>query len=244
MALSTALKNRLDVALHSVGEAEELATALDNATTAIGSATAADLTKLHAVTATAAEMNTNAGVTAGTVTASKEVVAGASKQLDTLAVATQVVGVDATPGAATQALTIAFKKTGIADSAATSILTITCPNITDGAVLELLIAASVNNAGALDSTRVALATVAFSRVAGAALVGTIVASTNAGIATSGSATLAAFNVAVAAVGGAVGATNTMDVQVTLVKTGGTNHQVVVKATLLNTEAGGMTMAAA
>lgn len=44
------------------------------------------------VTATANEVNTNAGVTAGTVTASKTVVAGASKNVDTLAVALASVG--------------------------------------------------------------------------------------------------------------------------------------------------------
>jgi hypothetical protein len=45
-----------------------------------------------AISATAAELNKNAGVTAGTVTASKTVVAGASKNLDTLAVALLSVG--------------------------------------------------------------------------------------------------------------------------------------------------------
>lgn len=44
------------------------------------------------VTASAAEVNKNAGVTAGTVTASKTVVAGASKNVDTLAVALASVG--------------------------------------------------------------------------------------------------------------------------------------------------------
>lgn len=45
---------------------------------------AADFTKLHALTATAAEINKLAGVTAGTVTASKALVAGAYKNLDSL----------------------------------------------------------------------------------------------------------------------------------------------------------------
>lgn len=44
------------------------------------------------ITASAAEVNKNAGVTGGTVTASKTVVAGASKNVDTLAVALASVG--------------------------------------------------------------------------------------------------------------------------------------------------------
>lgn len=47
-------------------------------------ATAAELNILDTVTATAAELNTLADVTAGTVTASKALVVGASKDLDTL----------------------------------------------------------------------------------------------------------------------------------------------------------------
>lgn len=44
------------------------------------------------ITATAAELNTNAGVTAGTVTASKTVVVGATKNVDTLNIALLSVG--------------------------------------------------------------------------------------------------------------------------------------------------------
>lgn len=232
MAISTALANALDGALHGSGNAEELITSCNNT---------ASLTA--PLTATAAELNLTHGVVAGTVGAGLQIAAGANKQIDTLAVATLVDGVSATPGSATQSITTIFKKTGIVDNTPTSIITVTCPNGSHTAAVELVILAGVNNAGVLDSARVAIGTVVFDRVTGAALVGTAIASTNAGIATSGTATLAAFNVAVAAVSGAVGATNTMDIQVTLVKTGGTNHQVVVLATIINSEASGMTMAA-
>lgn len=217
MALSTALKNRLDAAFRSVGDAEELAAAVD-ASTAFASPVA------------------------GTVSVSKPAVVGASKQLDTLAIGTLVSGVDATPGAATQALTVVAKKTAIADNTATSIFTVTCPNGSHSAIVEVVLLAAVNNAGVLDSARVAIGYVIFSRVTGAALVATAAALTNTAIATSGTATLTAAY-SVAAVAGAVGATNTIDIQVTLVKTGGTNHQIVALATVINSEASGITIAA-
>lgn len=242
MALSTSLKNRLDAALRSVGDAEELVSVADAHTTAIGTMTAADSTKLHAITSTAAELNVLAGVTAGTAAASSGVVLGTLKQVDTIATATDVIGVSATPGAATQSLTIINKKTAIADNTATSIFTVTCPNATHTFAVQVTYLAAVNNAGALDSARIANGYFVFSRVAGAALVGAAVAITDATIATSGSATLTLAH-GLAAVSGAVGATNTMDIQVTLVKTGGTNHQIVAVANIINSEATGATIAA-
>ena len=65
MSLSTALKNRLDNALRSVGESEELAAAVDNATPGGTN-----------ITATAAELNLNHGVTPGTVGAGHGRLAG------------------------------------------------------------------------------------------------------------------------------------------------------------------------
>lgn len=244
MSLSTALKSILASKLHGVGNAEELATAVDNATTAIGSATAADLTKLHALTATAAELNTNAGVTGGTATASKAVVAGANKQLDTLAVATLVSGADATPGAAGQAITIINRKTAIVDNTATSIFTVTCPNTDQAAVVEIVLLATVKKTagGTLESSRVAVGYIVFDRTTGAALVGTATALTNTGIATSGTDTLtAAYSLGVVA--GAVGVANTIDIKVTLVGSGTDSHQIVALATIINSEASGMTIAA-
>lgn len=193
-----------------------------------------------AVTSTPAELNVLHSVAAGTVAASSGVVVGALKQVDTLAVGNLVSGVSATPGAANQSITVINKKTAIADNTPTSIFTVTCPNATHTAVVEIILLAAVNNAGALDSARVAVGYVVFDRVAGAALVATASALTNTGIATSGTATLTAAY-SVAAVVGAVGATNTIDIQVTLVKTGGTNHQIVALATIINSEASGMTL---
>jgi hypothetical protein len=190
-----------------------------------------------------AEIATIDAVTAGTASASKALVLGAAKNIDTIAQANAVIGTDTTPGAAIQQYGLIGKKTGIADATATSILTVTCPNTTQTAVLKVTLIAAVNNAGALDSARVGTGIVVFDRVAGAALVGTAATLGNAAIATSGTATLT-LAYALAAVAGAVGAVNTMDLQVTLTKTGGTNHQCMFIAEFLNSEAAGMTIAAA
>lgn len=183
------------------------------------------------------------GVTPGTTKASSTLIAGASKQLDTLALANPVVGTTATAGSATQCLSLVLKKTAIADATATSILTVTCPNGENTAALRLTLLAAVNNSGTLDSARCALGMVVFDRTTGAALVGTAATLTTTAIATSGTATLT-LAYSLGTVSGTVSATNTMDVKVTLTKTGGTNHQIVVLAELLNSEASGMTMVAA
>lgn len=150
-------------------------------------------------------------------------------------------GVVAFAGGAAQAITKVFKKVPIADNSATSVIRVTVPNANSAAVLRLTFCATVRNTGAFDSTRTALGMVVFDRVPGANVVGTAVALTNAGIATGGTATLT-LAYSLTAASGAVGAVNTMDVQVTLVKTGGTDHQLVVLAELINAEASGITMA--
>ena len=233
MSLSTALKNRLDNALHSVGESEELAAAVDNATPGGTN-----------ITATAAELNLNHGVTAGTVTASKTAVPGANKQLDTLAVASQVVGTTATPGSAGQGITIINRKTGVADSTATSMFTVTCPNAEHSAIVEVIILASAKktSGGTYESARVAVGYVVFDRTTGAALVGTASALTNTGIATSGTDTLT-LAYSLSAASGAVSVTNTMDIKVTCVGSGADTHDVVILATIINQAASGMTIAA-
>jgi hypothetical protein len=232
MALSTALSNALDACLRGTGNAEELISSVNNASGSLGGA----------LTATAAEINVLHSVTPGTTAANSGLVVGAAKQTDSLAVANLVSGTTTTPGAATQAITTIVKKTAIVDNTATSIFTVTCPNTTQTAVVEIILLAAVNNAGALDSARVAVGYIVFDRVAGAALVGTAAALTNTAIATSGTATLTAAY-SLAAVAGTVTQPNTIDIQVTLVKTGGTNHQVVALATIINSEATGMTIAA-
>lgn len=237
MALSTATMNALDCVMRGVGNAEELATVVNRVANLTG-----NLPDLSGVTATSTEINKLAGVVAGTAPASGAAVLGAAKQIDTVAVASIVNGVSATAGSATQAITTIAKKTGIADNTATSIFRITCPNAEHAAIVEVTLLATVLNTATFESSRVAVGYVVFDRTTGAALVGTASALSNTGIATSGTATLT-LAYSLTAASGAVGASNTIDIQVTLVKTGGTVHQIVASATIINSEATGMTIAA-
>lgn len=103
MALSAAIKNIMSRLFMGTGNAEELISAVDNATAAIGSATAADLVKLHAITATAAELNTNAGVTPGTEAANKTVVADANVNIGAVKATSLAIGVSGSEVAVTTA---------------------------------------------------------------------------------------------------------------------------------------------
>jgi hypothetical protein len=232
MSISTALANALDGALHGQGNAEELISAVNN-TASLGGA----------LTATSTELNQLHGVAAGTNSASLALVSGANKQLDALAVASLVSGTTTTPGSAGQAITTINRKTAIVSGAATSIFTVTCPNSEQAAIVELILLASAKKTagGTYESSRVAVGYVVFDRTTGAALVGTASALTNTAIATSGTDTLT-LAYGVAAVSGAVGAVNTMDIQVTVTGSGTDTGDVVALATIINQAGSGMTIA--
>lgn len=181
----------------------------------------------------------------GTALSGAELAALDAKVLDTLAVAAPVVGTSTTAGSATQVTSRVIKKTGIADNTATDVITVTVPNANAAAAIRLTIVGSLGTGtDTFESTRVAVGTVVIARQAGANAVATAVALTNAGIATvSGGGTLTlAYDLG--SVSGAVGATNTFTIRVTLVKTGTiTDLQAVIFAEVINAEASGVTIAA-
>lgn len=138
------------------------------------------------------------------------------------------------------------KKTGIADNTATSVITVTVPNSENAAAIRLFIVASLGTGtDTFESTRCAEGAVVVSRKTGDNVVPAAATLTLAQISTdSGGGTLT-LAYGVSSVTGAAGATNTFDIQVTLVKTGTiTDLQCVVYAELLNAQAAGVTMAAA
>ena len=237
MSLSTAVKSILARVMHGIGNAEELVSAVDTTT-----ANTASLG--GALTATAAELNVLHGDTAGTAAANKPLIPDGNFSVDQLAVGGLWAGVTTTPGSVKSAGTFINQKAAVVDNTATSIFTVTCPNGEHAAVVEIILLAAVKKtAGAtLESARVAVGYVIFDRTTGAALVGTATALTNAGIATSGSDTLT-LAYSVAAVSGAVGATNTMDIQVTCVGSGTDTHIVTALATIINSQSLGMSIAA-
>lgn len=148
-------------------------------------------------------------------------------------------------GGATGLHRLLFKKTGIADNTATAILTLTIPNDEHAASLYLRFLSSNGGADAFESSRVAEGMVVVARTAGANAVAAVATLELPQIATvSGGAThTLAYDLG--SVSGAVGATNTVDLRVTINDSGGTgSNQIVVLAELLNAEGSGITMAQA
>jgi hypothetical protein len=138
-----------------------------------------------------------------------------------------------------------FAKTGIADNTATAVITVTVPNGEVNAGLFLDIVGHLGTGTDLsESTRVATGVIAIARKTGAAAVGVASTLAQAQIATTAGGATLTLAYAVSSITGAVGATNTFDVTVTLVKTGTVDdHSVVIGARLLNSLATGATMAA-
>lgn len=154
--------------------------------------------------------------------------------------AAQIGGVSA---AATTYRALTKKVTGIADNTATAVLTVTVPNGNHAATLRLLLISSNGSTDAFESSRAAQGLVVLARTTGANVVATAAALADAAIATvSGGAThTLAYDLST--ISGAVGATNTFTVRVTIDDSGNTgSNQVVVFAELLNAEASGVTIA--
>jgi len=151
----------------------------------------------------------------------------------------------ATAGAAGASDEFILRKTGIVDAAATSILRVTCPNVNAAAILEVTILATIGNtAAAENSTRVVKYMVAFTRTAGANLAAAASSAIGAAIATVAAGATITATAAVTSVTGGVTASNTIDVQVTVTVSAGTpTHNVTAIVRLINSETGGMTMAA-
>lgn len=148
-------------------------------------------------------------------------------------------------GAATSSRRIILKKTGIADNTATSVITVTVPNANHAACIKLTLMSSNGSTDAFESTRCAEGLVVLARTTGANVVPAVAALDLAQIATVAAGATHTLAYGVSAVTGAVGASNTFDIQVTIDDSGNLgSNQVVVLADLINSEATGVTMAAA
>lgn len=148
-------------------------------------------------------------------------------------------------GSATTCHRTVFKKTAIADNTATDIITVTVPNANHAAAIKLTFLSSNGSTDAFESSRAAVGLVVLARTAGANVVATAIALTNAGIATVAAGATHTLAYDLSAIVGAVGASNTFTIRVTIDDSGNTGaNQVVVLAELINSEATGVTMAAA
>lgn len=150
------------------------------------------------------------------------------------------------PGA-TQVQRITKAVAAIANAVATSVLTITIPNAAHSARVRVELEGSLGAGGAIGANE-ASGSVAYmisiTRTAGVNAVGTISAAFGSAMANVAGGATITVTAALAAVVGAVGATNTIDVQVTITRGSGasTNHTCVVLAEVLNANATGVSIA--
>lgn len=147
-------------------------------------------------------------------------------------------GVEAAASSVTKRV---YTKTGIADNTATSVITVTVPNATHAAAIKLTILA-IN--GPFESSRCAEGLVILARKAGVNVVAAVASLALAQIATVAAGTTLTLAYGVSAVTGAVGASNTFDIQVTIDDSGNTaTNQVIIVAELINSQGTGVSMAA-
>lgn len=153
----------------------------------------------------------------------------------------------AAPAAAISLTKITKAVTAIADNVATTVLTITVPNAAHSAVIRVTACGVLGAGGAIGAGEANASNsydITVVRTAGVNAVADI--STAWGVnaaAVAGAATCTAA-LTVAAVSGAVGATNTFPVQITIVKSGGAsdNHTAFLTAEVLNQNATGVSIA--
>lgn len=203
-----------------------------------------------AVTPTAAELNVNAGVTPGAVSASKTLVADAQSSLDTLRARTNMVlGGTGVPGAATTQTEITKAVTAFTDTTAKDVFTVTIPNAVHAAVIEvnsLGVLGAGGAVGAGEAVKNSKYYVSVVRTTGVNAVATV----SAEVGTGAAATVAGGNnvtsvvVTASAIAGAVGDPNTFTIKVAITKAAGAsnNHTLVASARILNQNATGITIA--
>lgn len=151
------------------------------------------------------------------------------------------------PGAALTKTSVLGSAAAIADNVATTIATITVPNAAVTTTIRLTAQGALGAGGAIGA-REAMASnswnIVLARTAGVNVVAQISAAYGADAANVAGAATCTAVVSLGAVAGAVGATNTVPVQITIVKSGGAsdNHTASWEAVVLNAAATGATIA--
>lgn len=157
-----------------------------------------------------------------------------------------VVGGTAAVGAATTETTKTYAVTGLADGVATPTFTVTIPNGAESANLHVTIIGSLGAGGAIganECSNTLEGNIAITRTTGVATVPIASAAGLTATACVAGATSETLAYAVSAVAGAVGATQTFTVNVTITKGvgGSNNHTVLAVARLANANASGVTL---
>lgn len=138
-----------------------------------------------------------------------------------------------------------YTVTGIDDNSATNVITVTVPNANHVAAIHLKILSMNGGADAFESARIGTGTIVLARTTGANVVAAAATLTLTGIATVSGGATHTLAYGVTSITGAVGATNTFSITLTIDDSGnlGSNKAIIV-AELINSEGTGVTMAAA
>lgn len=154
--------------------------------------------------------------------------------------------VSTTGGSATSVTSKIRAVTGIANNTATDVFTVTVPNASHMATIRVTLSGSLGAGGAIgagEATGNISYDFAVTRTAGvAAAVGVSSAYGSSTAAVAGAATIT-ISAAASAISGAVGATNTFTIQVTIARGSGssTNHTCRATAEIINANASGITV---
>lgn len=144
--------------------------------------------------------------------------------------------------AATSTYKLVKKVTSIADNTATAVLTVTVPNANHAATVRLTLLSSNGSTDAFESSRTADGAIVLTRTTGVATVAVAATLTLTGIATVAAGATHTLAYSVSAMSGAVGATQTFTINVTIDDSGNLgSNQAVVMAELINGEATGVTI---
>jgi hypothetical protein len=153
-----------------------------------------------------------------------------------------------TPGSAQNLFAITKRVTGLTDTTATDIFTVTVPNAQHSATIEVDALAVLGAGGAVgagEASRLSKYQVIVTRTAGLAAV-IAVSSAIGGVASNvaGATSIASAVITASAVSGGNTATQTFTIKLAITKTGGSsdNHTAAVSARLLNYSASGVTIA--
>jgi hypothetical protein len=144
------------------------------------------------------------------------------------------------PGGAGSYSPLIKSLSALVDNTATNLCLVTIPNVIAGGGLGITVSGTLGDG---DSTETSYWTVAFSRVAGANAKATISSKSSASQ-TTGAAGNAAVTISNTAVGGAVGAVNTFQMQAKVARSAGSaaGHQLTAIIEVINNFGGGITVA--
>lgn len=192
---------------------------------------------------------TELGVTAGTLTASKALVANSAKSIDSMQVTGQSsVGGTGVPGAASVMSSLTKAATGLADTVATDVFTVTVPNAAHTAAIEIDVLGVMGAGGAVgagETSRLSKYQLVVTRTAALAAVATL-SSAIGGVQSkvAGADNITSVVVTASAMAGATSATQTFTIKVAITKAAGAadNHSLIATARLLNQNVTGVTIA--